>query len=122
MVTREQAVEMLRRGVGREDVDFREGQWEAINGVLNHRRQLVVQRTGCGKSMIYFLAAKFLRMEGRGMTLLVSPLLALMRNQIAAARRVGIVCDTINSTNKEQWPEVEARVVPFALADSSEGD
>lgn len=111
MITREQAVEVLRRGLGRTDVDFREGQWEAIDGIMNHRRQLVVQRTGWGKSMIYFLAAKFLRKEGRGMTLLVSPLLALMRNQLAAARRVGIVCDTINSTNREKWPEVEARVV-----------
>ena len=114
MVTREQAVEMLRKGVGRSDIDFRDGQWEAIDGVLNHRRQLVVQRTGWGKSMIYFLAAKFLRMEGRGMTLLVSPLLALMRNQIAAAKRVGIVCDTINSTNRAQWPEIEARVISGA--------
>ncbi len=114
MVTREQAVEMLRKGVGRSDIDFRDGQWEAIDGVLNHRRQLVVQRTGWGKSMIYFLAAKFLRMEGRGMTLLVSPLLALMRNQIAAAKRVGIVCDTINSTNRAQWPEIEVRVVSGA--------
>ena len=111
MVTREQAVEMLRRGIGRNDADFREGQWEAIDGILNHRRQLVVQRTGWGKSMIYFLAARFLRMEGRGMTLLISPLLALMRNQIAAAKRVGIVCDTINSTNRDQWPEIEERVI-----------
>lgn len=114
MVTREQAVRILRIGVGRNDIDFRDGQWEAIEGILNHRRQLVVQRTGWGKSMIYFLAAKFLRMEGRGMTLLVSPLLALMRNQIAAAQRVGIVCDTINSTNRAQWPEIEARVVSGA--------
>ncbi len=104
----------MRQGIGRKDVDFREGQWEAIDGILNHRRQLVVQRTGWGKSMIYFLAAKFLRMEGRGMTLLVSPLLALIRNQIAAARRIGIVCETINSTNREQWPEVEARVTSGA--------
>ena len=111
MITREQAVEILRRGIGRNDVDFRDGQWEAIDGILNHRRQLVVQRTGWGKSMIYFLAARFLRMEGRGMTLLISPLLALMRNQIAAAKRVGIVCDTINSTNRDQWPEIEERVI-----------
>lgn len=111
MVTREQAVELLRRGIGRDDADFREGQWEAIEGILNHRRQLVVQRTGWGKSMVYFLAAKFLRQEGRGMTLLISPLLALMRNQVAAAERVGIVCDTINSTNRGQWPEIEARVI-----------
>lgn len=111
MVTREQAVEILRRGIGCNDADFRDGQWEAIDGILNHRRQLVVQRTGWGKSMIYFLAARFLRMEGRGMTMLISPLLALMRNQIAAAKRVGIVCDTINSTNRDQWPEIEERVI-----------
>lgn len=111
MVTREQAVELLRRGIGRDDADFREGQWEAIEGILNHRRQLVVQRTGWGKSMVYFLAAKFLRQEGRGMTLLISPLLALMRNQVAAAERVGIACDTINSTNRGQWPAIEARVI-----------
>lgn len=114
MITREQAVEMLRRGIGRNDADFRDGQWEAIDGILNHRRQLVVQRTGWGKSMIYFLAARFLRMEGCGMTLLVSPLLALMRNQIAAAQHVGIVCDTINSTNRDQWPEIEAHVIAGA--------
>lgn len=111
MITREQAVKVLRQGIGRTDAVFREGQWEAVEGILEHRRQLVVQRTGWGKSMIYFLAAKFLRMEGRGMTLLVSPLLALMRNQIAAARRIGIVCDTINSTNRGQWPDVEERVI-----------
>ena len=111
MITREQALEYLRRGIGNPAADFREGQWEAIDGVLHNRRQLVVQRTGWGKSMIYFLAASFLREEGRGMTLLVSPLLALMRNQIEAARRVGIVCDTINSTNKDKWPEIESRVV-----------
>lgn len=110
MITREFALEMLRRGVGRDDVGFRDGQWEAIDGVLNRRRQLVVQRTGWGKSMIYFLASKFLRMEGRGMTLLVSPLLALMRNQVEAAARVGIVCDTINSTNRSQWREIEERL------------
>ena len=114
MITREQAVDFLRKGIGRNDVDFRDGQWEAIEGILHYRRQLVVQRTGWGKSIIYFLAAKFLRMEGRGMTLLVSPLLALMRNQIAAAQRVGIVCDTINSTNRAQWPEIEKRVVSGA--------
>lgn len=111
MTTREQALSILRQGVGRNDIDFRDGQWEAIDGILNHRRQLVVQRTGWGKSMIYFLAAKFLRMGGRGMTLLVSPLLALIRNQIAAAKRVGIVCGTINSSNRDKWPEVEKRVV-----------
>lgn len=97
MVTREYALSCLHRATGRNNIDFRPGQWEAIEGVLHNRRQLVVQRTGWGKSMIYFLAARFLREEGRGMTLLISPLLALMRNQVAAAERAGVRCYTINS-------------------------
>lgn len=100
-ISKEYALEYLRSAVGRGDVEFREGQWEAIEGVLNGKRQLVVQRTGWGKSMIYFLAAKFLREQGKGMTLLISPLLALMRNQVAAAERVGVRCFTINSTNRK---------------------
>lgn len=115
-ITRKRAVECLRRAVGRDDVDFRDGQWEAIEGVLNGRRQLVVQRTGWGKSMIYFLAAKFLREQGRGMTLLVSPLIALMRNQVAAADRVGVRCFTINSTNPEEWDGIREEI----LADTAD--
>lgn len=111
MITRAEAVAFLRRAVGRNDIDFREGQWEAIEGVLNYRRQLVVQRTGWGKSMIYFLAAKFLREEGRGMTLLISPLLALMRNQIVAAGRCGVRCYTINSTNPKEWPSIQEKIL-----------
>lgn len=111
MITREHALATLRLALGDSTVNFRDGQWEAIDGVLNNRRQLVVQRTGWGKSMIYFLAAKFLREEGRGMTLLVSPLLALMRNQVESAHRMGIVCCTINSENKEEWDEIEKDVV-----------
>ena len=113
-ITRERAVECLRRAVGRDDVDFREGQWEAIDGVLNGRRQLVVQRTGWGKSMIYFLAAKFLRERGRGMTLLISPLIALMRNQVAAADRVGVRCFTINSTNPKEWDGIREKILADA--------
>ena len=110
-ITCERALSELRLAVGRQDVDFREGQWEAIDGVLHGRRQLVVQRTGWGKSMIYFLAAKFLREQGRGMTLLISPLLALMRNQVAAADRVGVRCFTINSTNVSEWEGIKARIL-----------
>ena len=70
---------------------FRDGQWEAIDLAANQRqRLLVVQRTGWGKSVVYFLAAKILRDAGAGPTLLISPLLSLMRNQILAAEKLGI--------------------------------
>ena len=110
-VTREDALGCLRRAVGRDDADFRDGQWEAIDGVLHNRRQLVVQRTGWGKSMIYFIASKFLRERGRGMTLLISPLVALMRNQVSAAERVGVRCYTINSTNPREWEGIKAEIL-----------
>ena len=110
------ALGCLRRAVGRDDADFRDGQWEAIDGVLHNRRQLVVQRTGWGKSMIYFIASKFLREQRRGMTLLISPLLALMRNQVVAAERVGVRCYTINSTNPKEWDGIKAEI----LSDSAD--
>ncbi|MDO5463144.1 MAG: DEAD/DEAH box helicase [bacterium] len=111
MITRSEATNALCQAVGRDDVDFREGQWEAIEGILNYRRQIVVQRTGWGKSMIYFLAAKFLRKEGRGMTLLISPLIALMRNQNVAAEATGIRCHTINSTNEDEYFQIRELVL-----------
>jgi ATP-dependent DNA helicase RecQ len=87
---------------------FREGQWEAIDLIANQRRRvLLVQRTGWGKSIIYFLATKVLREQGAGPTLLISPLLALMRNQIAAATKLGIRPFTIHSENLEEWGEAE---------------
>ncbi len=90
------------------DAEFRSGQLEAIQTVVEERRQLlVVQRTGWGKSMVYFLATKLLREQGAGPTLLISPLLALMRNQIKMAERIGIRAYTINSTNQKDWAEVE---------------
>lgn len=106
LITKDIARSYLRRAVNQDDVDFRDGQWEAIDGILHNRRQLVVQRTGWGKSMIYFLAAKFLREQSKGMTLLISPLLALMRNQVSAAKRVGISCCTVNSSNKNDWATI----------------
>jgi ATP-dependent DNA helicase RecQ len=88
---------------------FRPGQWEAIEAMLGRgERVLVVQRTGWGKSLVYFLATRLLREQGRGPTLLVSPLLSLMRNQIAAAERVGVRACTINSDNRLHWDAVEA--------------
>lgn len=129
-ITLEKAVEFLRRAIGRADASFRDGQWEAIDGILHNKRQLVVQRTGWGKSMIYFLAAKFLCEQGRGMTLLISPLLALMRNQVTAAQRVGVQCYTINSNcTKAEKDKVKGLVIarqvdlliisPERLADDS---
>ena len=90
---------------------FREGQWEAIDALVNRReRLLVVQRTGWGKSAVYFIATRMLRERGRGPTLIVSPLLALMRNQVEAAGRLGIRALTINSANRENWSELQRTI------------
>ncbi len=107
--TRTHALGVLRTLVGRDDADFHEGQFDAISALVDERqRALVVQRTGWGKSAVYFVATLLLRQRGAGPTVLVSPLLALMRDQIAAARRLGIRAHTINSTNRDAWEEVEA--------------
>ncbi|MEO7449159.1 MAG: RecQ family ATP-dependent DNA helicase [Humibacillus sp.] len=104
---REHATTALRRLVGRDDVDFRDGQLEAITELVEGRRRvLVVQRTGWGKSAVYFVATALRRAEGAGPTVIVSPLLALMRDQIAAAERAGIRAVTLNSTNAEEWGTV----------------
>ena len=88
---RQRATAALRRLVGRDDVDFRDGQYEAIEALVEARRRvLVVQRTGWGKSAVYFVATALRRAEGAGPTVIVSPLLALMRDQITAAQRAGI--------------------------------
>ncbi len=101
----------LRALVGREDAVLRDDQWAAIEAlVVDRRRSLVVQRTGWGKSAVYFVATLLLRAQGAGPTVIVSPLLALMRNQIAAAERAGIRAVTINSTNVEQWEEIQTAV------------
>ncbi len=98
---------LLKQMIG-EDKDFRPGQWEAIETVaVNKQRALVVQRTGWGKSLVYFLATKLLREQGAGPAVLISPLLSLMRNQIEMAGRIGIRAFTINSANKEEWGAVE---------------
>ena len=81
---------------------FREGQYEAIEATLLHRRTLVVQRTGWGKSLVYFICTKLLRKRGIGSTIVVSPLLVLMDNQIEAAESMGLRCDAMNSTTKER--------------------
>ena len=111
VATRTAAQEHLRALVGRDDAELRDDQWSAIEAlVVDRRRALVVQRTGWGKSAVYFVATALLRAGGAGPTVIVSPLLALMRNQIAAAQRAGIRAVTINSTNIEQWQEVQAAI------------
>ncbi len=107
--TRASALEILRTLVGRDDAVFHEGQFEAITTLVDDRRRaLVVQRTGWGKSAVYFVATLLLRRQGAGPTILVSPLLALMRDQIAAASRAGVRAMAINSTNPEEWGSVLA--------------
>lgn len=104
---KEIAENYLHRMIGPE-ADFREGQWEAIHTVVNQKRKiLLVQRTGWGKSLVYFLSTKLLRDQGAGPTLLISPLLALMRNQIAMAEQIGIRAETINSSNRDDWCRIE---------------
>ncbi|MFJ3858431.1 DEAD/DEAH box helicase [Streptomyces sp. NPDC090085] len=90
---------------------LREDQWLAIEALVAHkRRALVVQRTGWGKSAVYFVATSLLRAAGAGPTVIVSPLLALMRNQVEAAARAGIRARTINSANPEEWEGIQAEV------------
>lgn len=109
--TRDAALAALRELVGRPDADFHDGQYEAIEAlVAGRRRALVVQRTGWGKSAVYFVATLLLRRQGAGPTVLVSPLLALMRDQIAAAERAGVRAVAINSTNAHEWSDVLARL------------
>ena len=107
----QRALELLRIGSGRADATFREGQEDAIRHIVEGRgRLLVVQKTGWGKSFVYFIATKLLRDSGNGPALLISPLLALMRNQIAAAERMGVRAATINSDNVDDWPQVRAQL------------
>ena len=99
---------LLQIALKNTQADFRDGQWEAIASLIEERSKLlVVQRTGWGKSLVYFLATRLLRDRGAGPTLLISPLLALMRNQIAAADRIGIKAATINSSNTDEWQLVK---------------
>ncbi|CAL1241128.1 DEAD/DEAH box helicase [Candidatus Methylocalor cossyra] len=105
------ALELLRLGTGLPSANFRDGQQEAIRYIVEGRgRLLVVQKTGWGKSFVYFIATKLLREAGRGPALLISPLLALLRNQIAAAERMGVRAATINSDNQNEWGDIETKL------------
>lgn len=109
---RKTALSLLRTAVQDATATFRDGQWEAIDAAVNRRtRLLVVQRTGWGKSSVYFIATRLLRDQGCGPTLVVSPLLALMRNQIASARRHGVEAVRIDSTNRAEWPSLTSRIL-----------
>ncbi|MBE6481023.1 MAG: DEAD/DEAH box helicase [Actinomyces ruminicola] len=125
---RERAEAVLRALVGRAEARLRADQWRAIEAlVVQRRRTLVVQRTGWGKSAVYFVATVLLRegwagwrpgapvpspgaRTGAGATVIISPLLALMRDQVASARRAGINALTMNSVNAPQWPEIQAQI------------
>ncbi|OLF16685.1 RecQ family ATP-dependent DNA helicase [Actinophytocola xanthii] len=106
------SAERRLRALAGEGARLRDDQWTAIEAlVVAGRRALVVQRTGWGKSAVYFLATALLRELGAGPTVIVSPLLALMRNQIEAAARAGVRAATINSANLDQWHEVQQDVL-----------
>lgn len=111
---------LLRAGTGNLAATFREGQWEAIAGALRGQAQLLVRMTGWGKSAVYFIAAKLIIERGGGPTIVVSPLLALMRNQIAAAHQFGLRATTVNTDNERDWEdafaEIEARSVDILFA------
>lgn len=100
-----EATKYLKQAFGK-DAEFRDGQLDAILEVLRGKRVLVVQKTGWGKSIIYFLSTKILRATGRGLTIIISPLLALMNNQLDSANKLLLVSRTINSNNPDEWNEI----------------
>ena len=111
MFSAERALRLLQLGTGIENARFHAGQAEAIEHIVEGRgRLLVVQRTGWGKSSVYFIAARMLREAGYGPALLISPLLSLMRNQLVAAERLGVQARTIHSDNTEEWEQIEAEI------------
>jgi len=110
------ALDHLRRLTGNPGAEFREHQREAIEDLVEDRaRVLCVQRTGWGKSAVYFVATALLRERGAGPALIVSPLLALMRNQLEAAGRLGLRAHTVNSTNRDEWTTVEGLLADDAV-------
>lgn len=106
-MNRDQAQQLLQTALANPAAEFRDGQWETIDALVNQRQKLlVVQRTGWGKSSVYFISTRIFRDRGMGPTIIVSPLLALMRNQIDSAQRLGIVAETMNSSNTADWQVV----------------
>ncbi len=105
-----EAREVLRRLTGVADADFHDYQYEAIRALVADRaRTLVVQRTGWGKSAVYFISSLLLRARGMA-ALIVSPLLSLMRDQVEAASRAGVRAAMVNSANVTEWDEIHTRL------------
>ena len=112
ILTKDIALDFLKKSLLNINVSFREGQYEAIDAVVNKRKKvLVIQKTGWGKSSVYFISTKFLRQCGYGLTIIISPLLALMRNQIESAKKLGLNIATINSSNIDHWNEVKSSIL-----------
>ncbi len=112
----QEALQLLRKLTGDPGSEFRPDQLDVIERLVGDRqRLLLVERTGWGKSAVYFIATRMLRDRGAGPTLLVSPLLALMRNQIEAAERMGVGAATINSANRADWDSIEAQLESGAI-------
>lgn len=106
-----QALALLRQLTGNPEAQFHAGQFEAIEALVSYRRRaLMIQRTGWGKSAVYFLSALLMRQEGAGVSLIVSPLLALMRDQVAAAAHAGVRAAMVNSSNVTQWDDIAQRI------------
>ena len=97
---------LLRKSLSNQNAEFREGQYEAIESIFTNQRSLVVQKTGWGKSLVYFISTKLNRNRGKGVSIVISPLLVLIENQIEAAKKVGLVCDAIYSGNVDQHEEI----------------
>lgn len=112
MLIREKALQYLKNSLQNQNVVFRKDQYESIDAVVNQRKKvLVVQKTGWGKSSVYFISTKFLRDQGYGLTIIISPLLALMRNQIDSARKLGLCVETINSSNINDWNLIKSKIL-----------
>jgi len=112
MTTEKQALTILRESLGDKSINFRNGQWESINAIVNSNDKVhVIQRTGWGKSSVYFIATQIVRSNNGGLTIIISPLLALMRNQIEAANKFGLKAETINSSNFDDWNLVKSKVL-----------
>lgn len=111
-MNQQNAEKLIKILLNDEQATFRSGQWEAIDAIVNQRRKLlVVQRTGWGKSAIYFISTRILRNQGKGLTIIISPLLALMRDQIRAAERLGLRATTINSSNTTNWELIQHQIL-----------
>ena len=106
-MSQQRALELLREGVGSPIANFHEHQWESVDAIVNQRSRLIcVQRTGWGKSSVYFISTKIMREQGHGPTIIISPLLALMRNQIESAAKYGVALGTVNSSQTQEQNDV----------------